>query len=124
VRVVKFLEEQFTEDWAEDDELSDIWVVATASEITAFSRVTAIISQQEVAPFPAAPNSHRTVTVTLELVSPLADVDAGAEQIEDLLPTVLDYLDPRYPQGTATAFLYGKQFAYRISFPVFAQKVS
>ncbi len=122
--VIKDLVEQFETDWPTIPELSDVWVKATQGELKAFTKVTVIVSQQTIGPFPQAPNSHRTVGVTLEVVSPLADIDSAAEELEGVIPAILDYLDPRFPQPTAEAFLYGPQFAYRIPIAVIAKKES
>lgn len=114
--------ERFTDEWLDVPELADVWVVSTQQEIAAFTRVTAIISQQSFGAFPQAPNSHRNVGLTLEIVSPLADRDAAADELESIVPAVLDYLDPRYLHGDAEAFLYGNLLAYRIPITVIASK--
>lgn len=99
-----------------------MWVTATQEELGPFTRVTAIVSQQSIGPFPQAPLSHRTVGLTLEVVAPNTDRDGGADVLEDIIPAILDYLDTRYQHGTATAFLYGERFAYTIPVSVIASK--
>ncbi len=120
--VVRFLEEQLTADWEDHEELSDVWVKATQGELKAFSRVTVIVSQQTIGPFPQAPHAKRTVGVTLEVVSPTDDIDAAADELELIVPAILDYLDPLYLHDVATAFLYGGLLAYRIPLTVIANK--
>ena len=114
--------EQLSEDWLDIPELSNIWVVSTQQELAAFTRVTAIVSQQSIGAFPEAPLSHRTVGLTLEIVSPLADRDAAADELEAVVLSVLDYLDTHYQHGTAEAFLYGNLLGYRIPISVIALK--
>ncbi len=115
---------QFTSDWANDPDLGDVWVISTQEELTAFTRVTVIVSRQSIGPFPQAPQAKRTVGVTLEIVSPLSGRDEADRELEPIVLAILDYLDPRYQHDAAVTFLYGEQFAYRIPISVVANKES
>lgn len=118
------LVEQFEADFAAIAELEDVWVVATQEELTAFTRVTVIVSQQSMGPFPPAPLSSRYVGIVLEVVAPSLGLDQGADELEEIVPALLDYVDKKFHHTTATAFPYGERFAYRIPINVIASKES
>ena len=120
--VRSFLVEKFEADWAGILELADIHVEASQKDVVVNSRVTAVISQRGISRFPQAPVSQRLVNLTLTLISPLVDVDDGTDELEPIIPTVLDYLDGDYPNDGAEFGLVGERAAYSIPFSVISQK--
>ena len=122
--VRSFLVEKFEADWAEIAELADIHVEASQKDVVVNSRVTAVITQTGITRFAQAPMSHRIVQITLTLVSPLADVDDGTDELDPIVSTVLDQLDGDFlPEGAEFA-LYGERAAYVIPISVISQKVN
>lgn len=100
----------------------DIDVLATERQIDEPHRLTALIRGNGYARMPEAPVSHRIVRLTLIVVSSLDDPDAGADQLDEALPLILDALDTRIPHEEAELALFGTRLAYRIPLNLIAAK--
>lgn len=113
---------QLTTDWAAIPALAGLRVVATERALDDIQRPTALLRQSKIARTPSAPNSHRTVTMLLTIISPHLDLDKAGDQLDTLVTAVLDYLDPRYQHGDADAVAYASRLAYDISISIIARK--
>lgn len=113
--------------FADIPELENIWVIASQDDVFVDSKITCVVSQTSVGPMPAAPVSHRLVGMNLTLVSPSADTNTAADELEPIVDSVLDWLfDQNLTHGVAAVTPYGpadrQQFAYRIPVSVPAKK--
>lgn len=115
-------EAELTEAWADIPALASVRVIATERPLDDIQRPTALIRQQSIARTPTVPNSHRTVTLLLTLISPHLDLDKAADQLDELVGAALDYISPRYSHGEAELADYGKRLAYDIHVPIIAHK--
>ena len=109
-------------DWASIPALGGVRVVATERELDDVTVPTALIRQKTVTRTPQAPQSHRSIGILLTLISPHLDLDRAGDQLDDIVPAALDYLDPRYGHEEATAVGYAKRLAYDIPLTVIASK--
>lgn len=113
--------------FADIPELEHVWVVASQDDVFVDSTITCVVSQTSVGPLPAAPTSHRLVGVNLTFVSPNADTNTAADELEPVVDAVLDWLfQQNLTHGNAVVATYGpadrQQFAYRIPVSVPAKK--
>lgn len=115
-------EAELTEAWADIPALASVRVIATERPLDDIQRPTALIRQQSIARTPTVPNSHRTVTLLLTLISPHLDLDKAADQLDELVGAALDYISPRYSHDDAELADYGKRLAYDIRVPIIAHK--
>ncbi|GAB6856471.1 hypothetical protein [Microbacterium xylanilyticum] len=100
-------------------------VTATEGPLQDVRKLTLLIRRKSVDVFPGAPLSHRNVGVLLTLISPLLDLDAAAEQLDDGVLPVLDWLDSRYLHEPASLVGWnGSRLAYDIPATITAQKES
>lgn len=121
--VRKAVEAELTAAWAEVPALAKLRVIATERQMDDVQRATALIRQKSVGKTPEAPLSHRNVGLVLTLISGYLDADKAQDELDALLPAVLDYLDPRYAHGDAEAVGWtGSRLAYDIPFTVRAKK--
>lgn len=80
-----------------------------------------VIDQQTVGRFAPAPLEHSTVGMILHLVSRHVDMDDAEDELDELLPLVLDAFDQQGQIAwvTATKVPYaGKYTAYDIEFQI------
>ena len=113
---------QLTTDWAAIPALAGLRVVATERALDDIQRPTALLRQSKIARTPSAPNSHRTVTMLLTIISPHLDLDKAGDQLDTLVTAALDYLDPRFIHDDADAVAYASRLAYDISISIIARK--
>ena len=119
------IEAQFKSDWADVPDLADLIVIATERPLDDVQRATALIRQKGIAKHPAAPLSHRRVGLLLTIISGNLNPDAAQDELDELVPAVLDYLDPRFQHEGAEAVGWtGSRLAYDIPFTVVAAKAA
>jgi hypothetical protein len=121
----KIIEAQFREDWADIAALAGARVIATERQLDDVTTLTALIKQKSVGRNPQAPKSHRNVGMILTIISARQDPDMAQDELDEVLPAVLDYLDPRYAHEEATAVGWtNSRLAYDIPFTVIAAKTA
>lgn len=119
--VRKVLEQELREAWADVPELAAFHVIATERQLDAINRPTALLRQTRIARLPQAPASRAvSVNVLLTLISPHADLDRAADQLDDAVPAALEYLRRRYLSAEAEAVGYLKLLAYDIPLTIYA----
>lgn len=121
--VRRSLEAQFKADWQDVPALSNLIVVATERSLDVVNKATALIRQKGVAKCPEAPLSHRNVSILLTIISGNTNADKAQDELDELVPAVLDYLDPKWPHGDAEAVGWtGEKLAYDIPLTIRASK--
>jgi hypothetical protein len=110
-------------DWAEIPALESFKVLATECDLEQVTEPTALIRQKSVSRSPNAPLNQRHVGVLLTLISPYEDFDRAADDLEDQLMAVLDYLGPRFQHDEATQVSFGgTNLAFDIPITLIATK--
>jgi hypothetical protein len=120
--VRSWLADSLTEDWADIPELAGIRVVATERGLDDIQQTTALIRLRSIGRAPSTPLSHRNVGLVLTLISPHLDLDLAADELDDITPEVLDYLDTRHLHEDATTVVYGERLAFDIPLTLLASK--
>lgn len=118
----KDIEARFTEDWAGIDLLSKVRVIATERDLDEITVPTVLIRQKTIDRTPSAPLSHRDIGLLLTVISHHLDLDRAGDSLDDLVPAVLDYLDPGFIHGEASCVGYGQRLAYDIPLTVITTK--
>ena len=108
--------------WAGNNTLSQVRVIATESALDDTQQTTALIRFKSMTKAPSAPNSHRQVGLLLTIISGYQDLDLAADELDDILPAVLDYLDPLCLHDAAAVVGYGDRLAVDIPITVLASK--
>lgn len=101
----------------------DIKVIATEKALGDITKPTLLIRGRSVTLTDGAPLSHRDVGLLLTLISPHLDLDRAADQLDDLVIQVLDWLDPRYSHEPAAMVGWTTtRLAYDIPTTIIASK--
>lgn len=109
-------------DWRTIPALAGVRVVATERALDDIKTPTALIRQTSIGKSPDMPYSHRQVGILLTLISAHTDMERAGNQMDNLVPAALDYLDTRFLHDDATAVGYGQRLAYDIPITVLAPK--
>ena len=97
-------------------------VIATERKLAEVKAPTLLIRGRSIGLTAGAPLSHRDVGVLITIISPHLDLDRAADQLDDLAPQILDWLDTRYQHDTATLVGYDARLAYDIPTTIIASK--
>ena len=115
-------EAELTAAWAGIPELAALRVIATERDLDDIQRPTALIRQKRIARTPTLPNSHRTTTLLLTLISPHLNLDKALDQLDEFVHAALDYISPRYTHDEAEIVGYGARLAYDVNVQIIAHK--
>lgn len=115
-------EAELTAAWAGIPELAALRVIATERDLDDIQRPTALIRQKRIARTPTVPNSHRTTTLLLTLISPHLNLDKALDQLDEFVYAALDYISPRYTHDEAEIVGYGARLAYDVNVQIIAHK--
>lgn len=121
--VRKQIEATFKEDFAAIPALAGLRVIATERNLDTPERDTALIRQRSLRRLPEAPLTHNRVGMLLTIISAREDFDRAGDDLDELVPAVLAYLDKKFPSDDeASSVMYDDRLAYDIPFTVFATK--
>lgn len=110
------------EAWADNPHLPDIDVIATERELDRLPRLTVQIRVNSIGKAPEVPLSHRLVRLDLVVISAHDDIDMATDELDEVVPVILNDLDKRFPHDDAELARYGEYMAYRIPIQTLASK--
>lgn len=108
--------------WDSIEELPTIHVVATERELDDLHNVTVQIRGNSIGTLPEAPLSHRSVKMSVIVISAHDDPDMATDELDEIVPLMLDVLDERFRHEDAELTRYGQSMAYLIPLTVIASK--
>lgn len=109
-------------DWKSVPALAGLQVLATERSLDAIHADTALIRQTSIGRAPQAPQGAQEVRLLLTLISAHEDLDRAADDLDDYVEAVLDYLPRAFRHEDATAVAYSDRFAYDIPLIITAKK--
>ncbi|KAA9105008.1 hypothetical protein [Microbacterium rhizomatis] len=112
---------QLTTDWAGITGLVGVRVLATERNIDPPVQPTALIQQKSLGRLPEVPLSHRGYGMHITIISSHEDMDLAADELDILVPAVLDYLGTRHTHEPAVSGLYVDRLCYRIPLTLIAK---
>lgn len=108
-----------------DGPLADIKIVTSERDIGKIGRAAIIVKQQSIGRLPAAPLSHRNVGVIVTVISAHQDLDRAEDDLDVIVPDVLNALDNQAIltwSGAAKVGWGESNLAYDITLEVIADK--
>jgi len=105
-----------------DADLSDLYVVATERQLDDINKLTIQLRGTSIGRLPAAPLSQRAIRMTAIVISAHTDIDMAADQLEEVVPLILDTFDTSFQHEDAELVQYGSHLAYSIPLTVIASK--
>lgn len=113
--------EMIREYWEEIPELADIKVVASERQLEEILDLTAVLRMVSIGRSPDLPLSHRNVKMNVVLISGMDSADHAADELEERLEHVLNWLDDFFRHEDAEFVTYGEgRYAYLIPITVLA----